>query len=147
MYFIPVPHRAARLHTALLDDTFDRFFGPASQPQPAVRAPKVDIVEAETAYTMTAELPGIGKDDVKVSIDGRKVVISAEAKNEKSGGDSHDDNLKVIHRERATASWTRSFTLPVDLDSSVSNAKMDNGVLTVVLVKKLAPAALQLSIN
>ena len=54
---------------------------------------------------------------------------------------------KVIHRERAVANWTRTFNLPVDLDSSVSSAKMDNGVLTVVLVKKLAPAALQLSIN
>lgn len=143
MFFVPVPHRPARVHAAVLDDTFERFFGVATQAQPTIRAPKVDIVEAETAYTVTAELPGIGKDDVKVSIDGRNVVIAAEAK---ANADKAEGE-KVIHRERAVANWTRTFNLPVDLDSSVSSAKMDNGVLTVVLVKKLAPAALQLSIN
>lgn len=149
MFYVSVPHRAARLHAAVVDDTFERFFGhaaPAAAETSATRAPVVDVVEAESAYTVTAELPGIGKDDVKVSIDGRKVVIAAEVKVAEDAPDPAS-NGKLIRRERSTSRWSRTFNMPVDVDASSSSASMDNGVLKVVLTKKVAPAALQLAIN
>ncbi|HEY1392916.1 MAG TPA: Hsp20/alpha crystallin family protein [Methylibium sp.] len=128
-----------RAFDRLFDDAFDRAFGEAAPS----RAPALDLVESDTGYTVTVDLPGVAKEDVKVSIDGRKLTLQAQSKVEKE----QKDGERVLYRERSVASYSRSFTLPVEVDQAASQAKLDNGVLTLTLVKKAQPGASQLTVN
>jgi HSP20 family protein len=128
----------------LFDDAFDRLFGGSRAGVPAeARAPAIDVVETESQYTVTVDLPGVARGDVKVSIDGKRVSIEAQsgASAEKTDGE------RVVYSERPAARFARSFTLPLEIDQAASQAKLDNGVLSLVLAKKLKPAAAQLTIN
>lgn len=103
----------------------------------------VDVNESDKAYTVKAEIPGVSKDDISVAIDGNQVSISAEVKKEKE----EKEGEKVLHSERYYGSVYRSFTLPMDVDQSKSEAKYANGVLELTLPKKAGAAAKQLEIH
>lgn len=92
---------------------------------------KLDISEGTDAYTVTAEVPGVAKEDIHVAIDGNTITLSAEVR-------QHDRQEKEnsVHSERYYGSISRSFQLPVDIDEAQSSAKSDNGVLTLTLAKK-----------
>jgi len=107
------------------------------------RTPAADIAEADTAYVVTLDVPGVAKDDVQVTIEGRRV--SVEAKSAVTE-EKKDDAQRVVYRERNTSHFARSFTLPVELDKEQSTAKLENGVLTLTLVKR-SPAVSRLQIN
>ena len=153
MFIVPVTRSVTRVNghardfgafDRLVDDAFDRFFGGSRGGTPAeARAPAIDVVETESQYTVTVDLPGVAREDVKVSIDGKRVSIEAQA------GTSAEkkDGERVVYSERPAARFARSFTLPLEIDQAASQAKLDNGVLSLVLAKKLKPAAAQLTIN
>ncbi len=144
MYLVPVPRQSARVFDRLFDETFERFFNnPAEAPATVARTPAIDVTESDLNYTVTIDLPGAAKDAIKVSIDGRRVNVSAEVKKETETREGE----RVVHRERSAASWSRTFTLSQDIDQTASSAKLDHGVLTLVLGKKRAPGAAQLTIN
>lgn len=103
----------------------------------------VDVNESDKAYTVKAEIPGVSKDDISVAIEGNQVSISAEVKKEKE----EKEGEKVLHSERYYGSVYRSFTLPMDVDQSRSEAKYANGVLELTLPKKAGAAAKQLEIH
>jgi HSP20 family protein len=103
----------------------------------------VDVNETDKAYTVKAEIPGVNKDDISVAIDGNQVSISAEVKKEKE----EKEGEKVLHSERYYGSVYRSFTLPMDVDQSKSEAKYVNGVLELTLPKKAGGAAKRLEIH
>ena len=103
----------------------------------------VDVNESDKAYTVKAEIPGVTKDDISVAIDGNQVSISAEVKKEKE----EKEGEKVLHSERYYGSVYRSFTLPMDVDQSKSEAKYANCVLELTLPKKAGAAAKQLEIH
>ena len=103
----------------------------------------VDVNESDKAYTVKAEIPGVSKDDISVAIEGKQVSISAEVKKEKE----EKEGEKVLHSERYYGSVYRSFTLPMDVDQSKSEAKYANGVLELTLPKKAGAAAKQLEIH
>jgi len=90
-----------------------------------------------------AEIPGVRKDEIHVAIEGNQVTIAAEVKPlvEASEG------TRVLRTERYTGNVYRSFTLPVELDESTSEARYDNGVLELRLVKKPAVAGRKLQIQ
>jgi HSP20 family protein len=127
-----------RAFDRLLDDGFLSTAGATPS-----RAPALDVSETETAYVATLDLPGVSKEQVKVSIEGKRVRIEAEAKSEeeKKAGD------QVIYRERSVSSFARSFTLPVAVDEAGSQAELKNGVLTLTLAKKADVVAKQLTVN
>jgi HSP20 family protein len=104
---------------------------------------KVDVAERNGAYKITAELPGVKKDDIHVSIDGPQVTLEAEVKQEK--GVSQDE--RVLHTERVFGKVTRSFTLPQEVDEGKAEAKFRDGVLELMLPKKQAAARKQISIQ
>jgi HSP20 family protein len=106
--------------------------GSLPAPEPMMR---MDVAEAAAGYTVKAELPGVAKDDVVVSIDGNTVSITAEVKREKE----EKDGGKVLRRERYVGSVARSMTMPEDIDVDRAEAAFDNGVLTLTLPK--APGA------
>jgi HSP20 family protein len=104
---------------------------------------KVDVAEKNGAYVVTAELPGVKKEDIHVNIDGAQVSIEAEIKREKEA--SQDE--RVLHSERVYGKIVRSFTLPQEVDESKVEAKFRDGVLELTLPKKAAAQRKQISIQ
>jgi HSP20 family protein len=104
---------------------------------------KVDVAEANGAYTVSADLPGVRKEDIQVSIDGAEVTLTAEVKREKDAGKDE----RVLHSERAYGKLTRSFTLPQEIDEARAEAKFRDGVLELKLPKKAAAQRKQVTIQ
>ncbi len=108
-------------------------------PLPSAAQIKVDVKETDKVYTVHAEVPGVPKEDIHVSLDGSIVTLRAEVKQHDSTGKDE----KVLRSERYFGAVSRSFQLPVDIDAAQAKAKYDNGVLTLTLPKKLASAGTQ----
>jgi len=108
-------------------------------PLPSPAQIKVDVKENDNAYIVNAEVPGVSKEDIHVSLDGNVVTLRAEVKQQDSTGKDE----KVLRSERYFGAVSRSFQLPVDLDQTQAKAKYDNGVLTLTLPKKPATAGAQ----
>lgn len=103
----------------------------------------VDVTEQDEAYAIHAEIPGVNKEDIHVSIDGAVVSISAERRNQKEVRDSN----KILRSERYFGKVSRSFQLPQEVDESQASAKYSEGVLELLLPKKAAAQAKRLSIQ
>ena len=91
-----------------IDDLFRGFFRPVRAEREAVSI-KIDVTEKDGAYVVKAEIPGVAKDEIQVSIEGNQVTIGAEVKRETE----KKDGERVLHSERYFGSAFRSFTLPV----------------------------------
>lgn len=104
---------------------------------------KVDVKETDGGYTVQAEVPGVPKEDIQVSIEGNVVSLRAEVRQH----DQKTEGEKVLRSERYFGSVARSFQLPVDVDAAQAKAKYDNGVLTLTLPKKQGGNAQRLSIE
>jgi HSP20 family protein len=104
---------------------------------------KVDVAEKNGAYLVTAELPGVKKEDIHVSIDGAQVTLEAEVKREKEA----NKDERVLHTERVFGKVSRSFTLPQEVDEAKAEAKFRDGVLELTLPKKTAAQRKQISIQ
>jgi HSP20 family protein len=139
MFLVPVARSSSPLARSI-DRLFDeRLFDSAAGP----RSPTLDVAETDAQYTVSIDLPGVVKDDVKITIDGRRVDVSAQSKLEQT----KKDGERVIYRERSALRFARSFTLPEEVDQDASQAKLDNGVLSLTLAKKRAAASRQLTVN
>jgi HSP20 family protein len=131
-----------------VDDAFDDLFrGFFMRPvrmegMPDVQI-KMDVKEDDKAYTVHAEIPGVKKDDIHVTIDGNQVAISAEVKNEKEVKEGE----KVLRSERYYGKVSRAFTLGQDVDEATAQAKYNDGVLELMLPKRMAEKAKRLAIN
>jgi HSP20 family protein len=104
---------------------------------------KLDVAEKNGAYKVIAELPGVKKEDIQISIDGAQITLAAEAKQEKEA--SNDE--RVLHTERVFGKLTRSFTLPQEIDEAKAEAKFRDGVLELTLPKKAAAQRKQVTIQ
>lgn len=90
-----------------------------------------DLVDRGDKYVLTADLPGIQDEDVKVNVTGRQVEISAEHR------DSSEEKSKdYIKNERSVLKYRRILTIPEKVAESDMTAQMNNGTLTVELPKK-----------
>ena len=105
---------------------------------------RVDISETEQAYQVQADIPGVNKDDIKVSIDGNRVSISAELKHERV---TRDGGGKAVRSEREYGQQYRSFVLPHEVDEAGAQARYENGVLLSDLPKKEGTGGRQLAIQ
>lgn len=102
---------------------------------PTLRTPgemKIDVSETDAAYQVRAEIPGAKKDDLKVTLDGNRVSIEAEVKEEKETKGEGDRNLV---RELYYGQMSRTFTLASDVDEGNSQAKFEDGILCLTLPK------------
>jgi len=143
MFLVPVSRRGSDL-SRLFDETFDRFFQTAGTTGPVdATSPALDVSETDKGWTVQMDLPGVPKEDVKVSIEGRLVSIEASV----SRTEAQEEGRRVLVRERQAARYARSLTLPAEIDQASSSAKMDNGVLELHLARRGATAAAQLTIN
>jgi HSP20 family protein len=106
------------------------------------RTPALDIAEDDKAYSVTVDMPGVAKEAVKVRVEGRRVHI--ETANPEAAAPT--DGSRVLYRERRAASYARSFSLPAEIDQTQSQARFENGVLTLTLVKRVAENGGQLTV-
>ena len=128
-----------------IDDLFRGFFvRPVSYEGPSGAAQfRVDVSENDKAYTLRAEVPGVKKDDINITIDGDTVAISAEVKNERDvkNGD------RVLRSERYYGKIYRAFTLGQAVEEASAAARYADGVLELTLPKKAAVQAKRISIQ
>jgi HSP20 family protein len=131
-----------------LDDLFRGFFiRPVDFGQmPEAPSVRIDVKEQEKAYTVHAELPGIKKEDIHVTIDGSTVSISAERKQEKEIKDEKDP-ARILRTERYFGKVSRTFQLGQDVDDAKAAAKFTDGVLELTLPKKVAAKSKRLAID
>jgi HSP20 family protein len=125
-----------------IDEVFRGFFRPVRL-EKAPASIKMDVTEQDGAYVVKAEIPGVAKDEIQVSIEGNQVTIGAEVKREKDVKDGE----RLLRSERYFGSVYRGFTLPVEVDEAASQAKYENGVLELKLVKKPANAGRKLTVQ
>jgi HSP20 family protein len=126
------------------DDLFRGFLRPVRfEGQPQQMQIKMDVKEDDNAYTVHADIPGVKKEDIHVSIEGNQVSISAETKTEKE----EKKGEKVLRSERYYGKVARSFSLSHDIDEAKAQAKYNDGVLELTLPKKAVTAAKKLAIQ
>lgn len=113
---------------------FDDFFGGSarsdSDQQIRAWAPLVDIREDVNAYYVHAEIPGVNKDEIKMTMNNNTLSIRGDKKQESENKSSNYHRL-----ERTYGSFERSFTLPTTVKTDKIDASYLNGVLTVTLPK------------
>ena len=134
----------------LFDEFFKEYASPGYFIQPlhgdAMPSPtqiKVDVKETPDGYNVEAEIPGVSKDSIQVSVEGNQVSLRAEVQQL----DEQKEGEKVLRSERYFGSVSRSFQLPADIDSSQGRARYENGVLKLTLPKKQNGSSQQLTIE
>lgn len=124
-------------------------------------APKVDISETKDAYTIEMDLPGKTENDINIELDRNTLKISsieeakpeAEEKGEtKENKKEHAEKLEVpakrfLIKERSTSKFSRSFTLPEDIDEQNIAASFKNGVLNIIVPRKELAAPKRIAIT
>lgn len=125
------------------DDLFKAFrMRPALREGDLPAEIRVDVTEDEKNYIVKADIPGVTKEDIQVSIDGNQVAISTEVKREK---EEKDKNTLV--RERYYGKQYRSFMLDSDVDDAKAEATYKDGVLQLTLPKRAGTATRKLEVR
>ena len=136
----------------IVDRLFDESAARADEGT-APRTPPLDVSETDTGYTVTFDVPGVTREQLKVSVEGRRVSIEtldapkADAPFAAEGSEPAPAAPKSLYRERGAARYARTVSLPAEVDPSASQAKFENGVLTLTLAKKVASGATRLTIS
>jgi HSP20 family protein len=125
------------------EDFVRGFFKPLRQAREGAAPIKVDVVDRPDAYVVKADLPGVKKDEIEVKVEGNQVTIAAEVKRESE----QKDGERVVRSERYFGHVYRSFVLPVEIDEAASNARYEDGVLTLTLAKTVAQQPRKLAIQ
>jgi HSP20 family protein len=112
-------------------------------PLPSPGKISMDVKESDKDYTVHAEIPGVNKEDIKVSVQGGAVTISAEVRQV----DKQTQDERTLREERYYGTVSRSFQLANDVDADGARARYENGVLTLTLPKRQANGHRQLRID
>ena len=117
-----------------IDSMFDRFLGGSLAEDGSVFTsnwtPAVDITEHENEYIVKMELPGVSKDDVKITLENSVLTVKGEKKQEKESKSSN------FHRvERTYGSFQRTFTVPSGVKADSIDASYKDGILNIALPK------------
>ena len=142
-----------------LEDAFENMFRgvPVWLPNPETRAwlpnletrapaPtqfRMDVTENDKEYQVLAEMPGVRKEEISVTINGNEVTVSAEVKHEKD----IKNGETVIRAERYYGKIQRAFALSQEVDEATAQAKYNDGVLELTLPKKTVAAAKRLAVH
>ncbi|HUF22030.1 MAG TPA: Hsp20/alpha crystallin family protein [Burkholderiales bacterium] len=128
------------------DDLFKGFFVRPMAFENQAQTPlqiRMDVKEDDKSYIVHAEIPGVQKNDINITIDGNQVVISAEVKRQKEDKQGE----KVLRSERYYGKVYRAFSLVHEVDESSAGAKYADGVLELTLPKKAVVSAKRLSVQ
>ena len=133
----------------LLDDFFKDvapgfFIKPLhGDPVPGASQIRIDVSENDQAFTVRAEIPGVNKQDIHVSVEGSIVTLSAEIRQH----DAEREGEKLLRSERYYGSVSRSFQLPAEVDEAQSKARYENGILLLDLPKKVSNSPQRLTVE
>jgi len=131
----------------MVESMFQDFFAPVAEggawPGDGAATPRLDVRETDKTYEIQAELPGVDKEDVKVSVDGQRITIEAECR----GANERREGETVVYAERTARRFMRSFALPTEVDDGAAQARLENGVLQLSLPKKQGTEARRLTIQ
>jgi HSP20 family protein len=105
-------------------------------------APAVDVVETEDEYVVTADLPGVDKRDLEVSVAGSLLSIKGEKKAERES-----EKRKVFRKETWKGSFGRTIDLPAQVDAGNISASLRDGVLEVRIAKREEARTRTISVN
>ena len=127
------------------DDLFRGFF---LRPMRLEQAPdatriRMDVKEDDKNYLVHADIPGVKKEDIQISVDGNQVAISAEVKRQKE----EKQGEKAVRTERYYGKVYRAFTLAQDVDQEHAQARYENGVLELTLPKRAAASTRKLTVQ
>lgn len=127
-----------------MDEWFKGFpMRPLSMDMETAPQIKIDVTEDDAAYHVCAEIPGVKKEDVKVQVEGNRVSISCETKQERE----QKEGERVIYRECHQGSSYRTFTLGSEVDDTKAEAKYENGTLDLTLPKKEGKTAKRIEVK
>ena len=130
----------------LLQRKLDNLYGNYGRPSGYRRelesvTPRINLYEHGNNFEIRAEVPGLEKDNLNVKIQGNYLEISGER------GSDAPEGYKTHKTERGVGSFSRSFTLPADVDSTKVEATLKDGVLYLTLPKHEAAKPKKISIN
>ena len=121
-----------------------------------VFVPNVDVTETKDSYVLEMDLPGRAEKDVAIELNDRVLTI-ASAEDKKSETKENAENQaeqneeaekpQFLLRERCRSSFSRSFTLPKDIDETGVGASFKNGVLTITIPRKAEAQPRRITIN
>jgi HSP20 family protein len=127
-----------------LEDLFKGFWmKPVALPADPELKMRIDVKEDDQSFVVKAEVPGAKKEDIQIDIDDDRVTLRAEVKKEKE----EKKGEKTVYSERAYGMVSRSFTLPVGVDTKDAKAEYKDGLLSVTLPKKGNGAAKRLAVS
>ena len=138
-----------------LEDAFENWFRgvPVWLPNPETRASaptqfrrdviRMDVTENDKEYQVLAELPGVKKEEISITINGNEVGISVEVKHEKDA----ENSGTVLRAERYYGMIQRAFSLGQEVDEATAEAKYNDGVLELTLPKRAVAAAKRLAVH
>ena len=130
------------------DNILDHFFAPSEsslKDNKSFFSPRVDIKENDDHYEVTAELPGVKKEDIHITLDNGVLAIEAESRQE----EKEEKEGKVIRQERRYGKFVRSFTVGNAVKEADINANFENGILTLKAPKapEDTPSVKRIAIN
>lgn len=115
----------------MLDPTFNEsLFGTPFWSEADQWIPAVELVEEDDEYVLSAELPGLGKADVDISVDDSVLTLTGEKKSERE-----EEKGRSFIRERRYGAFERSFTLPRNVEADKIKAEFRDGIVEVHLPK------------
>ena len=134
--------------TSDLFDVIDRNFSDMDNFGCRTYAPKVDVQATKESYELEMELPGLTEKDVTIDLKDREITIASvdDAKEEKKEA-KEEVKATYLVKERVATHFSRSFTLPDDIDSAGVNAKFQNGLLTITIPRKAENKARRIAIS
>ena len=122
----------------------DRLFEDSADPHQALSAgvfPLSNLTEDKDNYYVRAELPGVKGEELDIQVTANNLAISGERKI------AAEEEAKYHRREREAGSFSRMIGLPGDINSDKVDAKMENGILTIVVAKAEAAKPKQITVN
>ena len=129
------------LQARAFDGSFERLVGNLLDNAP--QAPRMNVVESDSAYRVEAELPGVTREEIKISVDKKRVSIEAES----AVASEAADGEKALLTERTVRKYARVFSLAGEVDDAAAVAKFENGVLSLTLPKKAVDQPKQISVQ
>ncbi len=132
-----------------LDDVFEGFFRPYSVNPGEVTGgslvPAIDLHETDSSYTVRAEIPGVKKEDIDVTVHDGMLTINAETRYE----NEEKEEGRVIRQERRYGKFVRSIRLGKDVDESHVKASYKDGVLELELpkIEEVKPKKISIDVN
>ena len=149
MFVLPVSRRSAsfsRHVDHMLHGAVDAYLRPYGRDvDDAVRSPAIDVSETDAAYIVTLDMPGVAKEDVQVSVEGRRLTVQATVR--VLVDEAKPAAGEMLYRERSTARYERTVSLPKAVDQATAVAKLEHGVLVLTLPKPVATQPARIVVN